>query len=359
MTNTANTLQEFWFRESREFRDRAMTETAKRRSAYEARDTRDPPRGRSPSREDAEVGYTPRSVRSFQLRSFSEPHMAGTKSPPCDSLAVTPRRSEVPSTHLMKPSGEGRCLQTPRIRVAAQHLPINIINGHPKYPNQVPLSTVERRSFSKGSKGSTGPTGPPRSKSSGLSRKSAVGSVGSIPSVFVQWGATPVFAGWQRSKPTSNEGYAQKHQRRQNSTPATPVGALRQVSSPKALTKSSPMPKPIRPTTTGLSAKLVNAETLKAENAALREELARANLAPLMQLGYVGTEVVRHCRGGIAVNFKTVRACVALSVLHCFAPYHVKGLPVHGVFALLQLGTTRKDLKRTLNTLEHHVAWGL
>ncbi|CAL1148275.1 unnamed protein product, partial [Cladocopium goreaui] len=116
--------QEFWFRESREFRDRAMTETAKRRSAYEARDTRDPPRGRSPSREDAEVGYTPRSVR----------------------------------------------------------------DPFPKDPKD------------------------------------------------------------------------------------------QQVSSPKALTKSSPMPKPIRPTTTGLSAKLVNAETLKAENAALREELARANL---------------------------------------------------------------------------------
>ena len=322
MTNTA-TLQEFWSRESGDFRDRA-TETAKRR-AYEARDTRDPPRGRSPSREDAEVGYTPHAVRSFQLRSFSEPHMAGTKRPPCDSLAVTPRRSEVPSgAHLMKPLGEGRRLQTPRIRVAAQHLPVN---GH---PNQIPPLHVERRSFSKGSKGSTEPTGPtPRSKSSGLSRKSAaVGSVGSIPrEKFVQWlGATPVFAGWQRSKPASNEGYAQKHQRKQNSMPATPVGALRQLSSP-ALTKSSPMPKPIRPTTTGLSARLVNAETLKAENAALREELARANLAPRMQLGDVGTEVVRHCRGGIAVNFTMVRSCVALSVL---PPYYVKRLPVHG-----------------------------
>eukprot|EP00435_Cladocopium_sp_Y103_P037651 s1053_g10.t1 len=280
MTNRTNMLHEFWSRESGEFRNR-MTETTGR-SAY-ARDTRDPPRGRSPSREDAEVGYTPRSVRSFQLRqlrSFSEPHMASTKSLPCDSLAVTPRRSEVPSV-----------TQTPRIRVAAQHLPIN---GH---PNQVPLSSVqERRCFSKGSKGSTGPTGPtPRSKSSGLSHKSAaVGSVRSIPSEkFVQWlGATPVFAGWRsRSKPASNEGYAQKHQRRQNSTPATPVGAPRQVLSPKALTKSSPMPKPIRPTTTGLSARLVNAETLKAENAALREELARANLAPLMQPGDVGSEV--------------------------------------------------------------------
>ena len=87
------------------------------------------------------------------------------------------------------------------------------------------------------------------------------------------------------------------------------------------------MPKPIRPTTTGLSARLVNAETLKAENAALREELARANLAPRMQLGDVGTEVVRHCRGGIAVNFTMVRSCVALSVL---PPYYVKRLPVHG-----------------------------
>ena len=286
MTNTANTLQELWSRESRDF-DRAMTHTA-RRSAYEARDTRDPPRGRSPSREDAEVGYTPRSVRSFQLRSFSEPHishMAGTKSPGCDSLAVTPRRSEVPSgRHLMKPSGEGRRLQTPRIRVAPQDLPIN---GHPK---QIPLLNVqERRSFSKGSKGSTGPGPTPRSKSSGLSRKSAAVSVGSIPSEkFVQWlGATPVFAGWQRSKPVSNEGYAQKHQRRQNSTPAIPVGALRQVSSPKA-TKSSPMPKPIGPTSTGLSARLVNAKTLKAENAALREELARANLAPLNATGGCG-----------------------------------------------------------------------
>ena len=228
-----------------------------------------PPRGRSPSRDEC---FTARSTRP--LRSSSEPHMAPTHRT-CDSVAVTPRRS----VYEVKHSGETN--QTPGICL-----------GPPlAYPSPSSSGTC----FTHGHRIPTVPTVPavptvpvPRCKSSGMHRTTAPNSGQSYSSKFVQWLSQGPVARLNRSasnaKAARKDGYAQKYQKRQNSTPV-----LRQVLAPQIA-----MPKPIRPNT-GLAERLVKAETLRAENAALREELARANQVPWMMVLDVMNFDSPHC----------------------------------------------------------------
>lgn len=246
-------------------------------------------RGRSPSRlpETEFQCLTVRSARPF--RSVSEPHMTKAKDVPCDSLAVTPRRSARPSADpkhevISRPTQTAEIPETP-------HPSANCVSGyssHPIFPFSSQVKMQERRVH-------TRPMAP-RGKSSGqtshrstFSSKSEQGLTPSSRGKFVQWlgqQVTPAFTTLERSasnpqvKPAkSTQGYAQKHQERQNSTP---VRALRQALMPQ-MTANTVTPKKSRPTTARLSSRQINAEILKEENAALRVELARANQAPWLR----------------------------------------------------------------------------
>ena len=242
-------------------------------------------RGRSPSRlpETEFQCLTVRSARSF--RSVSEPHMTRAKDVPCDSLAVTPRRSARPSAD---PKHEVASRQTQTAEIPETPHPSNCVSGYsgPIFPFSSHVKMQERVH--------TRPTAPRRKSSGQTSHRSTFPSKseGLTPSSrgkFVQWlgqQVTPAFTTLGRSssnphmKPAkSTQGYAQKHQERQNSTP---VRALRQALMPQ-MTANTGTPKHFRPTTARLSLRQINAEILKEENAALREELARANQAPWLR----------------------------------------------------------------------------
>ena len=223
-------------------------------------------RGRSPSRPETEFQCL---KRSFNARSFR-------------SLAVTPRRS--------RPGADPKEVASRQTQTEIPETPhpSNCVSGYsgPIFPFSSHVKMQERVH--------TRPTAPRRKSSGQTSHRSTFPSKseGLTPSSrgkFVQWlgqQVTPAFTTLGRSssnphmKPAkSTQGYAQKHQERQNSTP---VRALRQALMPQ-MTANTGTPKHFRPTTARLSLRQINAEILKEENAALREELARANQAPWLR----------------------------------------------------------------------------
>ena len=115
-------------------------------------------RGRSPSRlpETEFQCLTVRSARPF--RSVSEPHMTKAKDVPCDSLAVTPRRSARPSADpkhevISRPTQTAEIPETP-------HPSANRVSGYSGHPI-FPFSQVKMQE-----RVHTRPTAP-RGKSSG------------------------------------------------------------------------------------------------------------------------------------------------------------------------------------------------
>ena len=246
-------------------------------------------RGRSPSREfditlDSEPCPTERLTRCLTLRSCSEPLLHGDSAPtprrkmPVPEPVQSPKRETHNSLEVRKWGGTEINWVQNKMGKEAKEPKVPRAKSSVQTPQRTPFGTTSKASQAKNTDHTVAMPSHP--------------STPTCRGKFIQWlghQVTPVLTGVRpairsmsnpcikgmsvpsdKKKSEPAYSYARKHCRRQNSTPASAVQASKPAKN---------CPKPIKPNADGLSKRL-NAEMLRAENEALREELARANEAP-------------------------------------------------------------------------------